>query len=258
MTQTEYGPEGWIGHTVVDENGDKIGKVVQIYMDDDTGRPEWLTVKTGLFGGSASFVPLSGASARGEDLMVRFAKDKVKDAPRVEEDGDGYLRRDEEELLYSYYRRPYGETTDGGMTETTGRPQGYDTSGPTTDDAMTRSEEELSVGTAQREAGRARLRKYIVTEHVQTTVPVSREEVRIEREPITDANRDQALSGHDLSEEEHEVILHEEQPVVEKNVVAKERVKLTTETVTEDAKIAEDLRKERIETDGDRAATHPE
>ncbi|HEY2301139.1 MAG TPA: YsnF/AvaK domain-containing protein, partial [Acidimicrobiales bacterium] len=138
------------------------------------------------------------------------------------------------------------------------RPQGYDTSGPTTDDAMTRSEEELSVGTAQREAGRARLRKYIVTEHVQTTVPVSREEVRIEREPITDANRDQALSGHDLSEEEHEVILHEEQPVVEKNVVAKERVKLTTETVTEDAKIAEDLRKERIETDGDRAATHPE
>jgi uncharacterized protein (TIGR02271 family) len=258
MTQIEGTYEGWIGHTVVDESGDKIGKIVEIYTDDETGQPEWLTVKTGLFGGGASFVPLGGARARGDDLMVPYTKDKVKDAPRVEDDGDGYLRPEEEETLYSYYGRQYRRTADdsrsAGSPATQGRSEGYDTSGPTTDDAMTRSEEELRVGTRKQEAGRARLRKYIVTEQVQTTVPVSHEEVRIEREPITDANRDKALSGSDLSEEEHEIILHEEQPVVEKNVVAKERVRLASETVTEDAKVDEAVRKERIETDGDTEA----
>ena len=84
---------------------------------------------------------------------------------------------------------------------------------------MTRSEEELRVGTAERETGRVRLRKYIVTDEVQQTVPVKREEVRLEREPITDANRDEAMSGGDLTEEEHEVTLHTEEPVVEKRTV---------------------------------------
>jgi uncharacterized protein (TIGR02271 family) len=115
---------------------------------------------------------------------------------------------------------------------------------------MTRSEEELRVGTQQREAGRARLRKYIVTEQVTQTVPVRHEEVRVEREPITDANRDRALSGADISEEEHEVVLHEEEPVVEKRTVPKERVRLDTETVTEDRELSEEIRKERIETEG--------
>jgi uncharacterized protein (TIGR02271 family) len=115
---------------------------------------------------------------------------------------------------------------------------------------MTRSEEELTVGTRQREAGRARLRKYIVTEMVTKTVPVSHEEVRIEREPITDANRADALDGPAISEEEHEVVLHEDEVVVDKQAVAKERVRLGTETVTEDQQVSEEVRKEQIETDG--------
>src|SRR5436305_8484617 len=90
---------------------------------------------------------------------------------------------------------------------------GHDTSGPTTDDAMTRSEERLNVGTRSEEAGRARLRKYVVTEQQEVTVPVSREEVRLEREPITDANIDRATDGPDISEEEHEVTLTAERPV---------------------------------------------
>ncbi len=93
---------------------------------------------------------------------------------------------------------------------------GHDTSGPTTDDAMTRSEERLHVGTQPVEAGRARLRKFIVTENVTQTVPVSHEEVRIEREPITDGNVGQAMDGPALSEEEHEIVLHAERPVVAK------------------------------------------
>jgi uncharacterized protein (TIGR02271 family) len=124
-------------------------------------------------------------------------------------------------------------------------------SGPTTDDAMTRSEEELRVGTMRRERGRARLRKYVVTEEVQTTVPVQREEVRIEREPITDANIDQAMAGPEISEEEHEVVLHEEEPVVEKRTVPKERVRMDKDVRTEEAEVSEQVRKERIEAEGD-------
>ena len=115
---------------------------------------------------------------------------------------------------------------------------------------MTRSEEELRVGTRQREAGRARLRKYVVTENVTKTVPVSREEVVIEREPITDANRDAALDGPEISEDEQEVVLHEDEVVVDKDVVAKERVRLGKQEVTEDEQVTEQVRKEQIETDG--------
>ena len=112
---------------------------------------------------------------------------------------------------------------------------------------MTRSEEELRVGTAQRERGRVRLRKYVTTEQVQQTVPVRRERVRVEREPITDANIDAATSGPDISEAEHEVMLREEEPVVEKRVVPKERVRLDKDTVTGEERVAEEVRKEQIE-----------
>jgi uncharacterized protein (TIGR02271 family) len=128
---------------------------------------------------------------------------------------------------------------------------GRDTSGPTTDDAMTRSEERLNVGTQKVQTGRARLRKYVTTEQQTVTVPVSREEVRVEREPITDANVDEAMDGPAISDEEHEVVLHDEQPVVEKNVVAKERVRLDKDTVADDVEVSEQVRKERIEADGE-------
>jgi uncharacterized protein (TIGR02271 family) len=116
---------------------------------------------------------------------------------------------------------------------------------------MTRSEEELQVGKQSREAGRVRLRKYVVTEEETRTVPVTKEKVRVEREPITDANVGKAMSGPDISDEEHEVVLHEEEPVVSKKAVPKERVRLDTETVTEERQVTEEVRKERIDTDGD-------
>ena len=131
---------------------------------------------------------------------------------------------------------------------------GHDTSGPTTDSAMTRSEEELEVGTMRREAGRVRLRKYVVTENVQTTVPVQREEVRVEREPITDGNVGNvgnAMDGPAISEEEHEVVLHEEQPVVGTRTVPKERVRLDKDTHVEEETVTGEVRKEQIDVDGD-------
>ncbi len=128
---------------------------------------------------------------------------------------------------------------------------GNDVSGPETDDAMTLSGEELRVDTQRREAGCARLRKYIVTEDVETTVPVQREEVRVEREPITDANIDQAMSGPELTEAEHEVVLHEEAPVVEKEVVPQERVRLVKDVTHEEQRVSDTVRKEQVEVDGD-------
>ena len=124
--------------------------------------------------------------------------------------------------------------------------------GPTTDDAMTRSEEELRVGTTERDAGRVRLRKYVVEDEVTETVPVRREEIRVEREPITDGNVDDALDGPAISEEEHEVVLHEEEVVVDKRAVPKERVRLEKDTVTEEETVSETLRKEEIDVDENR------
>jgi len=207
----------WQGRTIVGSDGGKIGKISDIYEDPQTGKPEWATVNTGLFGTKSNFVPLTGASPDGENVRAQVTKDQVKDAPGVEADGE--LSEQEEQRLFEHYNVPYtteGSTTAQGQpsggqrddmaegrdtgrrSETDRSTAGHDTSGPNTDDAMTRSEEELRVGTTRRQTGRARLRKHVVTEMVTKTVPVSREEVRIEREPITDANRDRATSGADI------------------------------------------------------------
>ena len=247
--------------TVVDQDGDKIGSLDEIYLDEDTGQPEWAAVKTGMFGTGLSFVPLANAEPGSDELRVPFSKDMVKDAPRV--DADGQLSQDEEADLYAYYGMSYSEgRSDSGLPAgqdvVSGGSRGsvgHDVSGPTTDDAMTRSEEELHVGTERREAGRARLRKYVETETQSETVPVQRETVRVEREPITDSNVDRATSGPEISEEEHEVVLTEEEPVVEKRTVPKERVRMEKDVVTDEETVSEDVRKERITTEGD-AAVH--
>jgi uncharacterized protein (TIGR02271 family) len=242
-----------VGANVIGSDGDKIGTVGQIYVDPATGRPNWATVKTGFFGTSESFVPLEAADESDGGLRVPFSKDKVKDAPRIESDSE--LTDSEEDRLYDYYQGSGSaaggddrRAADQGATSGT---EGYDTSGPTTDDAMTRSEEQLHVGTERVQTGRARLRKYVVTEQETVTVPVSREEVRLEREPITDANVGEALDGPAISEEEHEVVLTEERPVIAKETVPVERVSLGTETVTDTETVQADVRKEEIELEGD-------
>lgn len=248
-------------------DGDKIGSVKQVYTDDQSGKPEWVTVSTGLFGTKETFVPLADADLSGDRLTVPFTKDFVKDAPNL--DADGHLSPEEERQLYSYYgRADYDTTSTGRVTDTTtaaaagtgvvgdrdrdvvgDRDRGV--AGDDTDDAMTVSEERLNVGTEREEAGRARLRKYVVTQNVTQTVPVQREEVRVEREPITDANVDEATAGPAISEDEHEVILHEERPVVEKETVPVERVRLDTETVTDQETVGGEVRQERVEVEGD-------
>ena len=241
-----------IGANVTDTEGNKIGKVGQIYVDPTTGRPNWATVVTGLFGTSESFVPLDQADAVDGELRVPHTKDVVKDAPRIDSGTD--LTDAEQNELYTYYGHggaPATAPADGN----TAQAEGYDTSGPTTDDAMTRSEEQLHVGTERVETGRARLRKYVVTEQETVSVPVSHEEVRLEREPITDGNVGDALDGPDISEEEHEVVLTEERPVIAKETVPVERVRIGTETKTDTEQVSAEVRKEEIELEDD--TTHP-
>lgn len=230
------------GKDVYGSDGAKIGSASDIYLDDKTGQPEWVTVRTGLFGTKQSFIPLADADVSGDRLTVPYAKDLVKDAPKIDE--DGRLSEEQERELYSYYNRTDYDVGDSDV-------RGHETSGRANDDAMTVSEERLRVGTQEQEAGRARLRKYVVTENVTQTVPVQREEVRLEREPITDANRDDALSGSDIAEDTHEVVLTEERPVVAKETVPVERVRLETDTVTEHETVGDEIRKERVEVDGD-------
>ncbi|HEV2872622.1 MAG TPA: PRC and DUF2382 domain-containing protein [Actinomycetota bacterium] len=247
----------WQDRIMVDADGDKIGNIESIYVDDQTGEPEWALVNTALFGTKSTFVPLAQATPAGDQIQVPYQKQLVKDAPGI--DPDQHLSESEEQQLWRHYGLDYGTTSgygdrDGdGVYDDVQDTVGRDTSGPTTDEAMTRSEEELRVGTQTRERGRARLRKYVTTEQQTVTVPVSREEVRVEREPITDANLDAATSGPAISEEEHEVTLREEEVVVDKRAVPKERVRLDTETVTEERQVAEEVRKEQIEVDGDQS-----
>jgi uncharacterized protein (TIGR02271 family) len=249
-------PDVYIGRNAVDPQGNKIGSIGQVYLNDQTGQPDWITVNTGLFGMKENFAPLAGSSFNGEDLVLPFDKTVVKDSPDIAD--ASHLDADEQQSLYGYYQQYLGAGTAG----TSGHEQaanggdagyqrgvGYDTSGPNTDQAMTRSEEHLRVGTEQVEAGRARLRKYVVTEQQSVQVPVSHEEVRVQREPITDANRGDAMSGAAITEEEHEVVLHAERPVVDTEAVPVERVRLGTETVTEQQTVTGDVRREQIEVD---------
>jgi uncharacterized protein (TIGR02271 family) len=274
-----------------DSDGDKIGSVGQVFLDAQSGEPEWVTVKTGLFGTKESFVPLQGATFEGDRLTVQADKARVKDAPRI--DTDKALSYSEEEELYTYYglnstrggagtygtgtetssTYQTGRGTDTGYTEgqyaegrtegqyaegrtegqyAEGRTEGQYAEGRRTegDNAMTRSEERLVTDTKTEQTGKARLRKYVVTEQQQVNVPVSREEVRLEREPITDANAGGAFDGPAITESEHEVTLHAERPVVDTEAVPVERVRLDKETVRDEERVSGEVRKEQIEFDG--------
>ncbi len=250
-----------VGCDAYGSDGDKIGKVGQVYLDDATDQPAWVTVNTGMLGNNESFVPVQDASFSGDRLTLPYDKDKVKDAPNVA--SDGHISQEEEQELYTYYGINYGgttETTETAETATgvadTDRTDGtdtvgHDTSGSNTDDAMTRSEEQVRVGTTSQEAGKARLRKYVTTENVTQTVPVRKERAVLETEPITDANAGDATSGAAISDEEHEVTLREEQVVVDKEAKPVERVRMGTEEVTSEETVTEEVRKEQIEADGD-------
>ncbi|MFD3651932.1 PRC and DUF2382 domain-containing protein [Streptomyces sp. NPDC058620] len=297
------------GLNVYDSEGEKVGSVGRVYVDDVTGKPDWITVKTGMFGMKESFVPLAGARRVASDLHISHPKEKVKDAPRV--DADAHLSVSEEEELYRHYgltkrsttkpagtagtgtgtgpgaptaagtgtmgaagaagaagtpRPGTGKATTAGTagmagtgtgagrhrdtSATTGRPLvGAGTERSAADrghkDEMIRSEEQLHVGTEEYESGKARLHKYVVTENVTRTVPVSHEEVRVVREPLLPNEKSAGRS--DIGEQDVEVTLHAERATVRKEAVPVERVRLETNKVTEQKEVSAEVRKEKID-----------
>ncbi|WP_405708962.1 MULTISPECIES: DUF2382 domain-containing protein [unclassified Streptomyces] len=316
------------GLTVYDTDGEKVGSVGRVYVDDNTGRPDWITVRTGLFGMKESFVPLAGARRVGSDLHISHPKDRVKDAPRV--DADAHLSVAEEEELYKHYGlarnttaklgdRPgtgsptasgtgttamgaagaagagatgasgAGRTTGSGRTAMTGTTASGTGTARTTSagmagagtgtgqgrhrdtgtagtsrplvgagagsersaadlgsrEEMIRSEEQLHVGTEEYESGTARLHKYVVTENVTRTVPVTHEEVRLIREPLQPGEKTAERAA--ISEQDIEVTLHAERPTTRKETVPVERVRMETKKVTEQKEVSAELRKEQID-----------
>jgi uncharacterized protein (TIGR02271 family) len=238
----------WIGAELYDSSGDKVGTIDQIYLDDHSGQPEWLTVSTGWFGTATHFVPIAGSRVYEDGLQVDATTDQIKDAPRVSD--DAHLDEADERRLYDHYAIGYDaddhEAAYGGRERADEGFEYHDTRTGGDSASVTRSEEEISVDKVEREAGRVRLRKYVVTEDVNITVPVKKQVARVVR---TDASGETGTI--DESDQGEEIILSEEEVVVDKQVVAKENVTIETDTVTEDRHVTEKVRKEQVEVDGD-------
>ena len=234
MTSSTINPDTVSGVEVTGANGVKLGKVDNLYIDNDTNQPEWVAVKSGLFGTHVSLVPISKAQFDGTVLSVPFDKEQLKSAPHHHPNTD--LSPLAEKYLYNHYGLSYSphsgspaaDPQHGKPEDQAGQPgvQGRGASGPT--------------GTGQ-------LRKYWGTKNATKTVPVSREEVRLEREPGTEDNRDDAMSGWVIVAEEHEVTLLGDKAVVVKETVVLERELLGIATVAGEDTVSDAGRKEQID-----------
>ncbi|MGW0481876.1 PRC and DUF2382 domain-containing protein [Nonomuraea sp. NPDC003214] len=253
---------------VIGSDGQHIGKVGQVFLSDRTGEPEWVTVRTGMFGMRQTFVPLAGSRRSGGEIRAPYDKETIKGAPNV--DVDDRLTLEEEAALYRYYglqpsniptqRKP---ETGTGTTGTTGTTAGRGTAAGTAAGAgqamrgrerdregdidMTRSEEHMHVGKERREAGHVRLRKYVESEDVEETVPLAHDEVVIEREPIKDGSSMDARIGED----EEVITLYEERPVVGTETTPVERVHVHKERVSREEKVRGKVRKEHLDVEQD-------
>ena len=254
--------------TAYDVNGDKIGGVKDVYVNDTTGQPDFVSVSHGLFGGGDSIVPLRGHTLEGGDLHLAFAKDRIEDAPDLDE--NGHLTNADQEAFYRHYglegveeRTKYetGAAAGAGVgagaaagaaagerTEATDANRAAATEQRDANGEIIRSEEQLNVDKERVQSGEVRLRKYVVHETETVEVPVEREEVRVTREPITEADR--ANYDGNIGEQEASVTLHEDRVNVSKESVPVEKVALDKDTVRETQQVTEDVAKERIETDG--------
>ena len=280
-----------IGSTAYDPAGDKIGTVEHFFVDDRTGAPTWVAVTTGLFGTRHSVVPAHDAAFADGALRLNVARDAVKSSPQVPDTG----RLDpavETELRRHYGLGPAGE---GQVAPPVTGPVADQPTAPTeapapppepagrhaareeppgpvavpedeiaaasgrehsTDGGMTRSEEQLRIRTEQVAARRVRLVKYVVTEEVQVTVPLRREEVRIEEMPLEGApeplGEEETLvaQGHATTAGlPDEIVLHAERPLVSVEVVPVERVRLRTEEVVGEEQVSDRVQREQIIVD---------
>lgn len=260
--------------TAFDSNGEKLGDVQEVFVDDHSGQPTFVEIKHGLFGMSSSLVPLKGHRLQGEDLQLAFPKDRIKDAPDV--NADEGLTPEEQNRIFEHYgiagaqdqneyvaddhrdERHAGTTEAAGVAGTTAAADRdhadldrdrVETDRAADDNSIVRSEDQLDVEKEQVQSGKARLRKYVVEDKETVEVPVTREEVRVERTPISEADAENFRG--EIGEDEASVVLNEERVDVNKRTVPVEKVSLEKDQVTETERHTETLATEQIETDAD-------
>lgn len=264
MNRGTQSPDQLFGREVTDSNGNKIGKVDGVWVDDATNDLEFIGVKIGMLMGKTHIIPVTQGQTGSGTISVPYDESKIKDAPSFGADDE--LSPDDEDGIYSYYGvdrsigqsptgLPAGEQTGGYTTtdtdtrdyQTTGTDtRDYDTSG-TGERGMKLSEEQLQVGKRQVESGRVRLRKVVRTEHQEVPVELRREEVTIERVSASGA----AVPGDAFREEEIDVPVMREEAVVDKQAHVTGEVQLNKTTETETQTVGGDVRSEDVEVDDD-------
>jgi uncharacterized protein (TIGR02271 family) len=223
------------GLPVYASDGDKIGEVEEVYLAEDSNQPEWLGIGTGFLGMKRVLVPVETAEFTADAVRVPYEKDHVKDAPDFDDD---VLLRGEAHELYSYYgvrgsqRVPAADRYLERDQESRGEGE------------ITRSEEELQVGKRDVERGRLRVHKWVETEQQEVPVEVRKEKARVYRESVNEP-----VGEREIGDDSVEVTLREEQPVVQKQTVAKERIGIDKDVETEQRTVSEEVRKERVDID---------
>ena len=266
----------WLGHDLIDRDGDKVGTIVNFYLDEETGQPDWAVVRIGLLGSRLTLVPLDQATVSfaataggGGSVTVPYDAATILDAPSVAL-GEELTELDTAAVL-RHYGMEVAEPAEPGDLDQTDRPdpevveargagerpteltgQPATTSSPSEAPVeVLRSQEELQVG-KRRRARRVRLKRYVVTDYVTKTIPVQREEIRLEEEPVEEPTAGEPTGppeGGEAASTEGgaEVLLRGEEVVIQKRVVPRERVRLTKEVVTEERPVSGEVRKEHVE-----------
>ena len=268
----------YAGYTVYDQSGDKIGKVDDLFVDEND-QPEYIGVKMGFFGTSSTLIPMDIVTAddQSRSLTVSQLKSAVKDGPHFDDDHE--ITPEYEHQVREYYGLTGSGTTEGrssgygdyygdeqtgvvgpGMRE--GDTESGEFRGHSADNEgvqqregsdladrdelrVQRSEEELRAGTREREAGAMRVRKRVRTDREQIRVPKRREEVSVERVPVEGGIASEA----EIGEDEVVVPVTEEEVVVDKRPVVKEELRLTQDVVEDEEVVEEDVRREEIDID---------
>lgn len=250
------------GANVLSEEGAVLGTIEQLHIDDTSGDPRWVVVTPHVIGLPSYFAPLQNAILRDNTVVLPYAQATVQNSPMPSQ-GDHLLPEEEQQLLRYYSHAATRDTPVDPAADTI--PDSIASSSGDDDAVMIRSEEQLLVGTEIHETERVRLVKRVITEDVTMTVQIRREELVIERTavtdgttfyddgetPYTDAERERLYDAVEtaFNGDAVEVVLYEEKPRVEMDVVPIERIRLSRKAMTRDEVVEGQVRKEIIETE---------